>query len=793
MRLISCHIENFGKLNNYSLEFNRGTNVIFEDNGYGKSTLSVFLRVMLYGFDNETKKGELTRERTKYAPWQGGNYGGSVVLEIEDRRLLITRQFGKKESDDFLEVRDVDTMLLAEGFDKNIGEQIFGIDSDSFKRSVMFSQNDCETSSTDGINAKLGNLTESTDDINNFEKVDESLHKYLNEMTDSRKTGQRYKLKENIFDTETELRKRSLLEAEYHAKLELLENEKVRIKQLGNQIDDIKNRKNEEALNRSFYVVQEQYEKLLKEKYELENTIASIQKNNYLAESIFDSGIPSEDSLNDINNSINMLADLRSQKSGEEFSFSELADYNRLSTVFDRKANPIAELDEALHLLDEYDGLGREQINLDSKMAAIGYVDSSNSLSGKIKAGIAVLVLGAVAVLLSIVLYSMKWLAAGITYGIAVLGIILIVIAIIAISITKTKLNENRKKYDEYCTLDNRIKEIDSIRSDNMNKLVHILKEYNITYDKYDAGRRICRLRDDYDYYKRLSERKLKFDMEGNSVRITNICDELNAFFKPYEPIIADGDFSEKFYSLRTQIRSYELFIEKKKNLNELKGAIKKMEEAPDFLAIKEAHKPEENDNGADDTLLLNLDSEVEKANTNCLEYRKRIESLEEQLDELSDKEEELNQMKDELEQLNDKARLVELTRNYLNEAKIAFVKRYSEPITNNFRKYFELLDGSNSADYSFDANTNLNIYSQGKLRKPEAFSRGMRDLAGIAFRMSLTEAMYKHEKPYLIMDDPFVNLDDTRINGAMKLIERISDEYQVIYFTCSASRVPQV
>ena len=36
MKLISCHIENFGKLSNVDLDFDTGLNDICKDNGWGK-------------------------------------------------------------------------------------------------------------------------------------------------------------------------------------------------------------------------------------------------------------------------------------------------------------------------------------------------------------------------------------------------------------------------------------------------------------------------------------------------------------------------------------------------------------------------------------------------------------------------------------------------------------------------------------------------------------------------------------------------------------------------------------
>ena len=53
MRLISCTIENIGKLNNVTYDFSGECNTICEDNGWGKSTLASFIRVMFYGFKND--------------------------------------------------------------------------------------------------------------------------------------------------------------------------------------------------------------------------------------------------------------------------------------------------------------------------------------------------------------------------------------------------------------------------------------------------------------------------------------------------------------------------------------------------------------------------------------------------------------------------------------------------------------------------------------------------------------------------------------------------------------------
>ena len=111
MRLISCTIENFGKLNNVTYDFTNDCNTICEDNGWGKSTLASFIRVMFFGFKNETQKKLVDKERNRLMPWQKGVYGGEIVFETNGIVYSLRRTFGKKQADDeFLLVRKDNNM-----------------------------------------------------------------------------------------------------------------------------------------------------------------------------------------------------------------------------------------------------------------------------------------------------------------------------------------------------------------------------------------------------------------------------------------------------------------------------------------------------------------------------------------------------------------------------------------------------------------------------------------------------------------------------------------------------------
>ena len=119
MRLVSCEIGGFGKISAYSHTFREGLNAFCEDNGWGKTTFSVFVKAMFYGMEYSRKQG--LSEREHYRPWDGGVYGGSLVFEVGGRRYRVERTFGKKDKDDTFALYDDVTGKPSEDFGVNLG------------------------------------------------------------------------------------------------------------------------------------------------------------------------------------------------------------------------------------------------------------------------------------------------------------------------------------------------------------------------------------------------------------------------------------------------------------------------------------------------------------------------------------------------------------------------------------------------------------------------------------------------------------------------------------------------
>ena len=169
MKLVSLYIENFGGLSRYSLNFEEGLTTLVEPNGFGKTTLAEFIRAMFYGFPRKSKTLDKSL-RQKYAPWGGGQYGGNLIFEHEGLRYRVERTFGLMPKGDTVALIELAANKKITRFSEELGEALFGLDADSFERSVYLPQlRSEEPLATDSIQAKLSGLVEDSTDVGNYD------------------------------------------------------------------------------------------------------------------------------------------------------------------------------------------------------------------------------------------------------------------------------------------------------------------------------------------------------------------------------------------------------------------------------------------------------------------------------------------------------------------------------------------------------------------------------------------------------------------------------------------------
>lgn len=176
MRLMRCHVENFGVLSNFDYQFGPGLTVIAQPNGFGKSTLAAFIKAMLYGLPRTGSRSVSANDRKRYAPWQAGRFGGFLEFEHEGVQYRVTRFFGKTAARDSFSLYDLTARCESDRFSERLGEEIFQLDADSFARSTYMPQSaEADFSATASIRTKLSNLVDDTDDLNNYDSAQKRL------------------------------------------------------------------------------------------------------------------------------------------------------------------------------------------------------------------------------------------------------------------------------------------------------------------------------------------------------------------------------------------------------------------------------------------------------------------------------------------------------------------------------------------------------------------------------------------------------------------------------------------
>ena len=86
------------------------------------------------------------------------------------------------------------------------------------------------------------------------------------------------------------------------------------------------------------------------------------------------------------------------------------------------------------------------------------------------------------------------------------------------------------------------------------------------------------------------------------------------------------------------------------------------------------------------------------------------------------------------------------------------------------------------------DENLAIRVYApeRGDWVDVTTLSQGTLDTVYLAARIGLVRLVTGDRRPPLVMDDPFVTLDDDRARRALELLKDISTDFQVIYLTTS-------
>lgn len=180
MKIKKLHIENFGKLHELTIDFEEGLNQFCFENGYGKTTLSIFIKAMFYGM--APARENIKMERKKYMPWQGGNFGGSIEFLAEKESFRITRFFAKTPEGDTCEVLNLSTNQLVDLKGQEIGQTLFGVGKDTFEMTAFFPQLNFSVLSNQQISANILGLEKFQFDLANVNTAINQIKKKMTEL-----------------------------------------------------------------------------------------------------------------------------------------------------------------------------------------------------------------------------------------------------------------------------------------------------------------------------------------------------------------------------------------------------------------------------------------------------------------------------------------------------------------------------------------------------------------------------------------------------------------------------------
>ena len=223
----------------------------------------------------------------------------------------------------------------------------------------------------------------------------------------------------------------------------------------------------------------------------------------------------------------------------------------------------------------------------------------------------------------------------------------------------------------------------------------------------------------------------------------------------------------------------------------QLNGALKEKEKFEKENNIEDLIQKTSNNSKSENELKQDIslnENEIEALINHREQLKNQKEILENKIDDNTFLEEEIDNLKQEIKIMNEKYNILNKTEELLKKAKETFSASYLNNMFEDFNKYLKMLN-KNEIQNDVDIKLNVNIDVNGAKRDVKFFSAGYKDLIYICMRLSLINALFKEEKPFIVLDDPFVNLDEEKTREALNFIKEVSKQYQIIYFVCNSNR----
>lgn len=883
MKLISCYIRSFGTFKDASFDFSEGLNQLLCDNGIGKTTLISFIKAMFYGLDYKQGSNKFY-ERKHYLPWDNDECGGSLVFETKNKKYRIDRTFGNKLNEDTFGLYDEESLKNSDDYDKDIGEKLFGVDKESFEKSIFFGQGNLGTVLTTSLNAKIGNLTDVRDDMNRFDEAIDNIESARLALEKKSKTNpgkipiieSEIKACENAAENIPVL-ENALKERQNSIKEKTANIEKISV--LKNELTEkIKRAAERKEKAGALNAKKEHLEKLNSKISELEsffggkipneNEIDNMHENqrNLVAQESrleeINGRLPKEDRIEFltsvfggesgatkelIDNSIELSSQIAKLRAAGEKSALPPESERDLEIAREFFKNKVPTNEEITNLLKISEHTTKVKAEIDALLRRKeeeerNLVEAGSNNGGvffiTLLVGILLIVVGFLA---GILLPAGQITTTVMTAGM-LLGGITIMLSVFIIYQTKSSAKKSllsaNTKIDEIKTqietISNEISDKEEMCLGFINNFSEEYNEQGILSSLLDIQRRLI----EYERLQQLFDATKK-DTAKNADALAELTMGLYTKLEPYSikygyDLYVDNKESELLGRLSNDIKEYDEYLETvasslevlseinslkdvidtfmnkyewedtagtEQKLSYLKGMLENYtstkNQINDLKAELEAETEELPDEGEES--LEELQSQIEDANDKydplVSDRAKEEEELARIITNIEENEEtarKLSSLKEECALLKEKVSVYNDTKKYLAQAKEEFLSVYMKPLRDGMSFYIEKFLPDNfkeEIDITLDMDLSIKLSRRGKIWEGDYLSEGYKDLASMCARFALINVLYKDEKPPIFMDDPFTNLDGEKIQKALRLLEDISADTQILYMTCHESR----
>lgn len=754
MKLISLYIENFGGLSRYQLEFEAGITSVAEPNGFGKTTLAEFIRAMFYGFPRKSKTLEKSR-RQKYAPWNGGQYGGNLVFSHQGRRYRVERWFGTNPRGDTFELIDLETGRKSTRFGEELGLELFGLDADSFERSTYLPQSEPdEMSTTASIVSKLSDLVENGTEAGNYDKAIALLRAERSALVPYRGSGGAVaETAQYITQLQLQLDTAYSCQEQLRAAQEEAALAQADAQRAQKQLAVIREGYQLAARQETDRQHQLQYAELCRRRNVIQEKISFYRKKYPL-------GLPQEEALLSAE-----LAAVHVKQDGEIAAAERIPTAEQLEHCRSICAQFAAQQERAGHLQRRIMEIMQAETVYPDARSGFPAVAAAAMLCGGV-----MIVAGAALVLL------LEWI-----YGLAVFaaGVLAILCAIVLLCVRRRKHRLAQRE-----------------RNMHQQQIRSTLSDLRAQADQANrmaakSAEEACGFFAQFDMEPVPSQYPAALlELEQRLLRSTRYRAELaqseqtlRLFFdslgiEPERNVSALlQQLREDMHDLRTaNILSGEL-AEQIAAMEASCGGILTGDSAA-AVDIQDLQHQEQQ-----------LRDTIAAATTRMLRAQQRTQHLQEQVLVIPQLLAELENKQKKQAEDREKVQILDATMAYLMQARENLAKAYMGAIRSRFGHYLSMLQEDNGESYLIDTELRIRLERNGSARELAYFSAGQTDLVLLCMRLALVDALFGDREMFLVLDDPFINLDDAHMEKARKLLRKLSGNHQILYLTCHSSR----